>query len=293
MQQLTSATSAGVNISFAGLINVTVSVHSAVGEDDSRSLRTVCTGHGEDAHSATPVKQHLICPVCDNPGTTPFAKGKMIGDGLVVIPQDVIDAESKANAAYKKSITLTSHPVHEVTSVMMPSGKSYYLSLKNPGKGALDAYTLLGKLVSSRPDLAFMCKFTLRSSTNLFQLVVAGDGTLVLRQMADAELVREHPVIEFSEISGRMLELAGLLADETTTSFLVAEHGTGKANIIAEYAAKQTPVTPVATGGVATESANVLDLTAALEAALANKPAPAKKAATPRKRAPRTAAKAS
>jgi non-homologous end joining protein Ku len=296
MQPLTSATSAGVTLSF-GMIAVAVSVHGAVGEDDSRSMKIVC----EHGHAATPVKQRLTCGViyadgtaCGNDGSEePFTRARQVGDGFVVIPPEVIEKDKEASAVFKKSIALSVHPLHEVTSVLMPSGKSYYLSIKAASASAVLNYTLLSRLVTDNPDKAFMAKFTLRSATSLFQLVSAGAGTLVLRQMADADLVREHPSIPFADLDERTLELAGMLAEQQLTPFLVAEHGSGKSSIIADYAASQTPVTPVDVASVAkpeaTASATVSDLTAALEAMLAPTSITAP---TKRKRAPRKAAAA-
>jgi non-homologous end joining protein Ku len=263
MQPLKTATSTGVAVSL-GMLNLLVSVHAAVGEDDGAGLRTVCVND----HAPTPIRQKYVCPVCESDDRESFAKARQVGDGYVVIPEEVIEAEKAERDAFKKTITLTIHPVTEVTSVLMPSGKCYYLALKSPTQNALDTYSLLSQLVTSRPDLAFMTKFTLRSATSVFRLSVAGEGTLLLTQMAEAELVREHPAITFSDVNPRMLELASVLADQETQPFL-ATHGSGKSHIIAAYAESQTPIAPVSTGQESPASVgNVLDLTALLEAAV-------------------------
>jgi non-homologous end joining protein Ku len=268
MQPLTSATSTGVNLSF-GTINVAVSVHGAVGDPDT-GLRTVC--HHE--HAPTPVKQKLACPLCGNDGTLDgFSKARDTGDGFVIIPPDVQEQARAAGTEFKKSMTLTAHPVEEVTAALMPSGKSYYLSLKSQVKGSLKAYHLLAEMVTSRPDLAFLTKLTLRTSTSVFQLAVAGEHTLVLRQMADADLVREHPVIAPVEISPAERALMTMAADTVVEPFMVDVHGTGKSHVVAEYAASQTPVAAGEVAAVAGAAAggNVIDLTAALEAMIAAK----------------------
>lgn len=276
MQDLGNATASGVTLSL-GMLGLVVSVHAAVGEDDSGGLKMVCT----DKHAPTPVKQRLACPVCDNAERGTFQRARPVGDGYVVIPPEVLDQVKTAADAFKKQITLTVHPATEVTSVLLPSGKSYYLNLgKGPSQGMRDTYTLLGQLVRSRADLAFMTKYTLRSATSVFRLVVAGDGTLVLQQMADAALVRKHPQIEFSELDGKALDLANMLAETQTTPFLAAEHGSGKTSIIADYANAQNPLqaAAVAAGPVVGE----LDIVAQLQAAIeAQQP----KRATRRKRA--------
>jgi non-homologous end joining protein Ku len=308
MQPLTSATSSGVTLSL-GMIAVTVSVHGAVGEDESRSMKIVCS-HG---HAPTPIKQHQRCDVihpavgedepkpCANAtgAVEGFGRARAVDAGFVVIPPEVLEKDKDANALFKKSIALTVHPTEEVTSVLMPSGKSYYLALKTPNAATLYAYSLLSRMVADHPEKAYMAKFSLRSATSVFQLTVAGKGTLVLRQMADAALVREHPSIAFTDLDARTLELAGMVAEQQLTPFLVAEHGTGKSSIIADYAATQTPQSPVQVADTTKPMAggSIADLTAALEMMLAPTPiTTATKKATARKRAarkPATTTKAS
>lgn len=280
MQALTTAVSKAVKLNLL-MLNLTVSVHAAVGEDKTSANKIVCMKE----HSPTPTRTRLTCPECS--AETGFVKARVVGDGLVVIPPEVIAAEIEANAAFKNSIELTVHPVAEVTSVLLPSGKSYYLSMIKPTLGERGTYTLLGKLLRRRPDLAFMTKLSLRSAATLFQLTVAGDGTLVLRQMADAELVRQHPVIEFADLDERALELAEMLADQQVQPFVTAQHGVGRSQIIAEYALGQTPIPMAAIPGQASthDIASVTDFTAHLEAMV--KAATTAKKAPARKRAPR------
>jgi non-homologous end joining protein Ku len=279
MQPLKTATSTGVAMSL-GMLNLLVSVHAAVGEDDGAGLRTVCVND----HAPTPIRQKYVCPVCESDDRASFAKARQVGDGYVVIPEEVIETEKLERKSFSKNMTLTVHPAVEVTSMLMPSGKCYYLALKNPTQNALDTYTLVSQLITSRPDLAFMTKFTLRTATSVFRLSVAGAGTLLLTQMAEAELVREHPPITFSDINPRMLELASVLADQQMVPFL-ATHGSGKSHIIAAYAESQTPIAPAAstTEEAPAATGNVLDLLTRLEAtvgASAAKATPKKTAAT-------------
>lgn len=277
MQPLSNATSSGVTLSF-GLINLTVSVHSAIGEDVTRQMRIVCNHHtapeitqarlASEGRTLTPVKQHMTCPDCEATGE--FGKAVKAGDGLVEITDEVLAEDRSAAEKLKKQITMTVHPREQVTASMMPSGKAYYLNIKNPAKGTSDAYTMLSQLIASRPNLAFMTKFALRSAVSVFMLEVAGEGTLVLRQMADADLVRQHPAITFTELDERTVELAGLVCDAQVSDFVVAEHGSGKSNVIAAYAATQTPVVVAPAGAPLNPAAsNVLDLTAQLEAMMA------------------------
>lgn len=262
MQPLTTATSAGVNVSL-GFLNLTVSVHAAVGEDTSNKLTTLCA----NGHAPNPIKQKYECPTCTSTDRSLFQMGKAAGDSWVIVPPEVKEAVKAAADKSKKQLTLTVHPAAEVSSVLQPSGKSYYLSLKTPEPKLAETYTLLSRLVASRPDLAFMGKFTLSSATSIFQLTVAGSGTLVLRQMANAELVREHPVIGWIEPSEKALDLAGMIADQEVVPFVETVHGTGKTSIIAEYVAANAPnAVPAPVGG---PPAGVTDMAEALEAMLA------------------------
>jgi non-homologous end joining protein Ku len=265
MQPLKTATSAGVNASL-GFLNLTVSVHAAVGEETGNKLTTLCVHPGEKGVKPNPIKQKYVCPTCNAEDRSTFVMGRSVGEEWVIIPAEVKEAAKAEAATSKKQLTLTVHPANEVSAVLQPSGKSYYLSIKSEPKLA-ETYTLLSRLVSSRPDLAFMCKFTLSSATSIFQLTTAGEGTLVLRQMANAELVREHPVINWIEPSDKALALAGMIADQEVVPFIETVHGTGKTNIIAEYVEANAPsAVPAAVGAPA---AGASDMTSALEAMLA------------------------
>jgi non-homologous end joining protein Ku len=260
MRPLANAVSANVTLSL-GLISLPVFVHGAVTEDDTQSLRTVCTNE----HAPTPIKGVYRCPECSSEDGATFSKAREEGGGVfTVVPPQVIEQAQAAGDPFKKSISLTVHPAREVSSVLLPSGKSYYLAIRTDSMRR--PYTLLSRLIDTRPDLAFMCKFTLRSSTSIFQLTTAGEGTLVLRQMADAALVRSHPVIEFVEPSERDLELATQIIEMETVPFLEVEHGTGKSAIIAEFAAAHAGQEPAALPG---PKAVVTDMTDVLESMLA------------------------
>lgn len=288
---LASTTRKGVTLSF-GAINLMVNVHSAVGDDTARKLKNVCTGHiGGKQHAPSPIKQRRYCPVCDNDNSVEFRKAQEVSEGYVMIPQEIVDLEKEAATGMSKGMEITMHPVESVSG-MLPSGKSYYLSLPNSNPGQRQAYTMLSHLIRTKPDLAFMTRFTLRTAVSVFQITTAGPGTLVLRQMADAELVREHPAIEWFELTEQQMMLAAMVTDMEVKPFVPGEHGTGKSNIIANYAAEQTPipgVEPVLDGRQA-PTGGVVDITTQLEAMLAARGAQAP-AVTPVKAPRKTAAR--
>jgi hypothetical protein len=211
---------------------------------------------------------------------------------LTLVSAEALAEQRAAGADTKKNLNITVHPASEVSAVMMPSGKSYYLGLGSDAEGVRGAYTALGTLIRSNPDRAFMTKWTASTVTSVMQLVVAGDGTLVLRQMAEADLVRQHPDIEFVT-SGleKTLRMTQMLIDDEVEPFDVAVHGNGKATVIADYLRAVSPAASAA--AVPAGYATVSDLNALLEAKVAaRKPkAPARKRAASKVAA--TAGKAS
>jgi non-homologous end joining protein Ku len=290
MQPLTSATSAGVNLNF-GLLNLTVSVHGAVGDTETR-LHQACN-HG---HDLSLVRQRLACPVCDNDGRTelesivsPFVKVHESPEGLVEVDPAVLEADKEAGKAFRKQIAVSIHPAAEVETVLLPSGKSYYLAMKAATEETAKVYRLIVDMISGRPDLAFMTKFALRTAPSLFQIVVS-HNTLVLRQMADADLVRTHPEIKDAAAEASDVQIAQLIAERLTRPFLADQDGVARTTIVAEWVAAQTPVpafSPVV--AVPEQDGTVLDMSGKLKAMLAaTEPTTkktTKKAAAPRKSA--------
>lgn len=292
MQELTSAITSKVSLSL-GIFNTVVSVHAAVGQDESSKMRTVCTHN----HAATPIKQHRTCPICGNTDgeNKPFEKASAIdSDSVVEIPDWVLDKVKEETDALKRNgIAVTVHRDTDVSSVMLPSGSSYYLSLNKPSQAQLEAYAHIAKLIASRPDRAFMTRFPLRTAVSIFRLTTAGENTLMLEQMADAELVRKHPVVEPFEVDAETVEMVSRYCDRETVEFDVAAHGTARSTIIADYVAAQTPtLVPAGATDVpaAAVASNVIDIKATLANLLGasdvsdDTPAPARKR-TPRKAA--------
>jgi hypothetical protein len=293
MQPLKAATRKAINLNLGTLINLPVDVHLAVGEDKESQLKTVCV----NGHDITQIRQQQYCPVCDiehplQADTSRFQKAAQGPEGLTLVTAEKLAEQRAAGQDTKKNMNITVHPASEVSAVMMPSGKSYYLGLGNTAEGLRGAYTALGTLIRSNPDLAFMTKWTATTVTSVMQLVVAGDGTLVLTQMAEADLVRKHPEIEFVT-SGleATLRMAQMLIDDEVQPFVVDKHGNGKATVIAEYVRAMAPTAqPSAVAGYATVTDLNAKLAEQVAARTAQKPATRKRAA---KKVAATAGKAS
>lgn len=245
MQPLSNATSSKVTLAFS-YITLTASVHLAVADDTSSGLNFVCQGRPEGTpHAPVQVKQRYLCPHCEQLGTQfQFPKARAVDSGYVVVPQEELDKAKAAAAAFKENVLITAHPAAEVTGALMPSGKSYYLKLRNGLEDAnAEAYAVMAALIKARPDLALMTRMTLRSSVSLFRLDVAGDGVLVLRQMADADLVRVPPVAPKVELGAADLDTLMAIADRRTVTFDPVVHGVAQAQkVIPAYVAAQSPV---------------------------------------------------
>lgn len=284
-QPLGRATRKGVTLSFGSMIALPVTLYTAVGEDKTAKLHNACNNN----HPATRVQQKYVCPLCE--GESGFVKVRPEGSTLVVVTPEVLEAANAADLQYKDVIDITVHSSEEVSQAMQPSGSSYYLDIETPALARL--YGIIATMVTERPELAFMAKFTLKTAVSVFRLTVAGDGILVLQQQANPELVRELPSVVAAPALAAEIAMASQLADALLAPFTTEGLGRDKGKVLAEYTLGQIATMPA--GAVAASSAGVGDLTAAFEAALlaaggAPKAVPTRKAAPRKSAAAKTAA---
>ena len=181
----------GVSLSL-GLISATVRVESALDKPDS--LRTLCVGTNGPmgTHSPLAIRNVTTCDVC-GPITdkTTLLKGKPVGDGFAIVDADAIETlKHDHDDAYKKSISLTVHPVDEVASSTAQGEKMYYLV----PDGAEDRYALFASMVEAHPELAFVGLYTVRSRASMFTLR-SHDGILVLEERTRAENMKAAPEV--------------------------------------------------------------------------------------------------
>ncbi len=280
MQELSSSVSSNVPFSFklGSLVSLSfnVNLYAAVGEDTSRSLKTACVGDlsSEEPelkeHPPTPIKQIWQCPVCGNTHRSEFIKVRPVGQGFVAIPEEIQSSvKAEAVTVQKEGIVVTLHPVQDVTSQLMPTGKSYYLGMKDATQAQVENYSVMLRLVSSMPDVAFMVKYAIRTAVTVFRLVVAGDGTLMLQQQSDAELVRKQPALPLVEVPEQGLDMVRSLAMTSLVPFDVYDHGSAQTRLIAEYAATQDPTMPATAAPVAVNSGGgMADLFARVQASV-------------------------
>lgn len=260
MQPLGRTARKDVTLKFGDVIALKVNVFGAVGEDKGARLHNACMNN----HPLTQAKSRLFCPVCQS--ETDLVKAQATSEGLVFIPEDKLAEAVEADMAFYGVIELSVHDTTEVSSVLQPSGKSYYLDVSSPSFANL--YTMLADLVRERPDKSFMARWTLKSAVTTYRLVLAGAGTLVLQQQADPDLVRVMPVVESTTpaIAAQTAILAQL-ADALTVPFDVAAiSGREKSKVLAQFTDGQVGVAQTAAGIPA--SAGLMDLTSLLTAAL-------------------------
>lgn len=274
---LGSTQKANVQLTF-GPISVGVSVHSTVAEDKEASLRIVCTGeHGMSDLGAAgptflPMNRVDKCPQCGNGNH--LGRAKEVGDGLVLIPAEVLKQAEEGDALFGGEIKLVAHDVAQVEAATRPTGSRYYLNVK---AGISNNYALMRELVLARPNLAFVARFSLKGAAYPYRLMVDGDA-LMLVQLADPVNVRARPVV-MGEVNPAYLELALKLADQDVRAYSPADYVRPKSRIIGEFVEGKTP-TVFSTDG-APVTGQVTDLLEALQASV--KATAPKKARAPRK----------
>lgn len=286
-----------------------VTVHSSVAEDTDIAMKTVCTGQhhvnqvielatgagktataaalAKAAHPVSTVRQTYTCPVCA--AQSDFGKARPVGDGFIPIPDSVMEAADAAEAEFGKVLELKVHPAAEVGAAVIPSGKSYYLSVKTN----TDLYAAIVGMIKASPDKAYVTQWAVRTAVSPFQLVVEGDNILTLRQLSEPTLVRARPKVE-GVANPRELAAAIELAEALIEPFDVEAFDRPRARILAEFTEGKMPETPVLVPSAASADGGggrVLSLLEALAAAKAKKKAPAKpaKKSSTTKKAPASA----
>jgi len=274
----------GVQLVIAGMVSIPVSIFSAQDTDSDGDLTNVCTA---EAHADRPstIRQVYRCPICEV--ESGFVKGKKVDDGLVVIPKEIIEKAEAATAELKGSIQMSVHDATEVNQ-MMPSGKSYYLTAK--AGPAAESYVALAKLMEQRPDLTFVGQHAMKGGPAPYQLIVA-DGTLVLRQMARPDLVRERPQVD-GDVSELKVQQFSAVLDMLKTNYDPTSFLSERSKVLTEYVSQQAPQAPAAAPGTVDTSITSLEdqLAAVLAQAQAQSQAAAEPAA-PAKPARKRAAK--
>lgn len=184
------------------------SLHGTVA-DQMDPLVTVC----DDGHPPARIRRADTCSSC---GSTSGdrKKAQEVGDSLVVLPPERLEAIKAADATFKNVIDLA--VVEADSTYLIPAGSCYCLAPR--GVGGTN-YSLIAAVVKRRPKLAFIGEFSMGGPPKLFRLEVDGDGVLILREIARPEAIRERPQITQEHVGQEVLTMATQLADALATPF--------------------------------------------------------------------------
>jgi non-homologous end joining protein Ku len=282
---LKRAQRAGITLAI-GVIAFPVDVYGAV-EDDATPMSSLCQHPGTD-HADTPlspVKIRKYCPVCDLDHG--FVKGTKVDGGYALVDDAALETISAGDTAVKDNIKLSVHKADQLNG-SMPTGSVYYLAPPAKSLPAQQSYAVVSKLLESRPDLAFVGEFAIKSVAALYQ-VVATDGVLVMRQLARPSLIRQQPTVVASADDALVAGLDTFVSS-VVTDYDPLAYSSARQQAMAEHVATAKPLAAVDAPAVEGTAGGV-DMTSMLAAAMANLPqqaeAPAE-APAPRKRAART-----
>lgn len=263
-----------------GVITTSVSMHSAVESKKKASGNVMVCDTG---HTAERISQQYFCPGCND--TVPYQqlkKAAQVDGGLAVL-----EAEDLAEAAvdvdkHKKEASVTAHPAEQVELLTSSGEKAYHLI---PDPGHETAYATLLSLVARHPEMAFMTLWAARSALAQYRLV-AHEGVLLLQERVAGSGMRPTPPLLLNFDSG-LDELAEALLTQVSAEYDPKAYEDTHAVRLAKIVATKE-VVPVASAKAAPSAVapqGAVDLMAALQAAVA--PKPAAKARAPRKPRPK------
>ncbi|MGV1007604.1 MAG: Ku protein [Dermatophilaceae bacterium] len=295
-----------------GLVNVPVKLYSAT-ENHDISFRQV---HREDGGQ---IRYQRVCSVCGQQvAYEDVAKGYETDDGQMVILTDE-DLATLPNQASKEVAVEKFVPADQIDPMLLD--RSYYLE---PEKGAAKAYALLRDALVNADRMALVT-VSIRTRMTMAVLRVR-DGIIVLQTMLWPDEVRSADFANLGDVghaTDKELAMATMLVDSLAGDFDPDELEDDYAGAVRELVdSKVSGAAPVPAPAAAAGSGDVVDLLDALqrsvdrakasrgepttpqqpaapaeapEAPRAAKPsaprAPAKKAASTRTPAKKTAAK--
>lgn len=270
-----------VALSFS-LLTATVNVLSALVPKE-RNV-TVCTGAGgHPAHDPVRIRQENQCSQCGTVAFHELQKAREVSDGLILLTADDITEAAVDATQWKAKMSLTPHPSADVEVATAPGGKAYYLE---PVAGHEQNYGVLMHMISEHPELAFITRWTPRSSMGVYRLSVH-EGALLMQERVAGDKVQPAPTFAAAEVPDALLGMAEqvLGLDGVIAPFDLATYRDTAEDKIAAIVASRTAQVEIPRDGVGgTAPAPVKDAMSALQEMLqASAPAPAKKA--PRKRA--------
>lgn len=235
-----------------GLITFPASVVTATQRPPS--LNTLCN----QGHDPARCRQDLYCPVCDSRDRKSFVKGKDLGGDTIVVVDGAELEKATPPDIEKNTITLTCHPASQVGE-SFPGDKVYYL---RPAKGAEAQYGLMVQLLESRPDVAFVTQFAVRTASSMFRMQTR-EGVIVLVELARPETIVEAPAVPASDVDPQLADMASKFVDTMLRDYDEAEYRDRRAEVIEALIEGAEPSVGAAAPATATT-----DLMAALSAAV-------------------------
>lgn len=275
-----------VALSFS-LLTATVNVVSALVPKE-RNV-TVCTGAGgHPEHDPMRIKQESTCAQCGTVGYHELHKAREVSDGLVLLTAEDITAVAQDATQWKAKMTLTPHPGADVETSTAPGGKAYYLE---PVGGHEQSYQVIVAMVQAHPELAFVTRWTPRSTMGVFRLI-AHDGVLLMQERVAGDKVQPAPTFAPVDVPEALLGMAEqvLGLDGVIAPFDLDTYKDTAEEKLAAIVASRTVQTELARELPGGAPVPVQDAMAALQAMLGTKAKPAKaKKATAKKTTTRKA----
>jgi non-homologous end joining protein Ku len=275
-----------VAVSF-GLLTASVNVLSAIAPKPKNV--TVCTGAGgKPAHAPARIRQQTQCPECGPIEYHEIKKAREVPDGLVLLTDEDRADLAVANDEFKLAVKMTPHPVEAVDLNTAPGEKAYYLECV---PGHEQSFTVLKHLIESHPDLAFMLKYTPRTSMGVYR-VLAKDDALLMQERIAGDKYTEAPGMNPIEVPEALLGMGEqvLMLPGVIVDFDLDAYRDSTEDKIAAIIASRTPETAMASADGTTKATprSAVNALSALEEMLANAvpaKAPAKKRAPAKKKA--------
>jgi hypothetical protein len=193
-----------------GLVATNVRIESAVPSVRS-DLRSVCPGD----HPLDPDKLRMVytCDLCGPLTDKPNKARKVAGVWQVTDSATVTASRNEAAEPFKHSLSVSVYPTADVEHTLAEGSKSYWLA----PDGAPETYAVIASAVADHPELAFLCRFALRSATAVYRLANR-DGALMIVEQVLRTGLRPAPAVPDS-VDARLTKAMDLVLPTLVQTF--------------------------------------------------------------------------
>lgn len=282
-----------------GAVNAVVDLDNAIASEEG--LKNVCLGPTGVEHQPTALKQSLRCPAtyfdgtgtkdCANEDKETFKKARVTGKLFTVVDaEEIAQAKAESIGAAKEVIALQAHPAEEVHTQSIQGGSAY--QLKASGPHMVGSLSIFIDMIKRHPELAFTALFAPAGRANFYELRLFG-SVLVMEERARTEDLKiiQMPVEEISKDYQKMVDqLLGIAVVSYDPHNYQDEYITKVAGILASktaqdgiLAAKSPSTASAAKPGTLDQGAMLAEALRQMQATVAPKKAPRKKA-TPKQK---------